>query len=422
METTSDSESMDIEGHIMQPPPKQMVEGWIPHEHMASFSEYKYKSPYKTFLEGVVLDWIWERMMFWMPKCIAPNLITISGLIIMILSIISILISDITLVKSWEYIKYYIVAFAIWVYQTLDSLDGKQARRTGTSSVLGELFDHGCDAVATVCLGILFGIIFQTGPSTATCILFLSQIGTFTMFTFEKRFTYVLRTAIWQFGTIEAHYVYIVVCILKAKYGEDMQHFEISWLSNLLGVDWTFKNIMVFIMGIIIFQGIFMTLKTAYKAAKEAGESHHCMMYFGSIMMNYACFLLFFPMMTSYKSLTVMWLLLVSFSMVKLCWKFIICSVLKFHFNPFSWDQVLPAATVIVWWLLELMFRLSPNKATVTILWCGLIVISFFVSLVHALGWAYGTIYQIADHLSINVFTIKQKPKFNGVNNKSSHN
>lgn len=33
--------------------------------------------------------------------------------------------------------------------QTLDNLDGKQARRTGSSSPLGLLFDHGCDAFNT---------------------------------------------------------------------------------------------------------------------------------------------------------------------------------------------------------------------------------------------------------------------------------
>merc|ERR1719410_1185267 len=32
------------------------------------------------------------------------------------------------------------------IYQTLDNMDGKQARRTGSSSALGLLFDHGCDA------------------------------------------------------------------------------------------------------------------------------------------------------------------------------------------------------------------------------------------------------------------------------------
>ena len=35
---------------------------------------------------------------------------------------------------------------AMLLYQTLDNMDGKQARRMGTSSPLGLLFDHGCDA------------------------------------------------------------------------------------------------------------------------------------------------------------------------------------------------------------------------------------------------------------------------------------
>jgi ethanolaminephosphotransferase len=36
-------------------------------------------------------------------------------------------------------------------YQCLDAIDGKQARRTGSSSALGMLFDHGCD-VLNLCL------------------------------------------------------------------------------------------------------------------------------------------------------------------------------------------------------------------------------------------------------------------------------
>ena len=38
---------------------------------------------------------------------------------------------------------YFIVALSIEAYQILDNLDGKQARRTGSSTPLGEIFDHG---------------------------------------------------------------------------------------------------------------------------------------------------------------------------------------------------------------------------------------------------------------------------------------
>lgn len=45
---------------------------------------------------------------------------------------------------SWVYA---LVACFIFIYQLLDAIDGKQARRTGTGSPLGQLFDHGCDAI-----------------------------------------------------------------------------------------------------------------------------------------------------------------------------------------------------------------------------------------------------------------------------------
>jgi len=45
---------------------------------------------------------------------------------------------------SWAYFQ---AALGLFLYQTLDATDGKQARRTQSSSPLGELFDHGCDSM-----------------------------------------------------------------------------------------------------------------------------------------------------------------------------------------------------------------------------------------------------------------------------------
>lgn len=49
-------------------------------------------------------------------------------------------------IPRWAYA---VNALSLFVYQTLDALDGKQARRTGSASPLGEIFDHGCDAFST---------------------------------------------------------------------------------------------------------------------------------------------------------------------------------------------------------------------------------------------------------------------------------
>lgn len=42
---------------------------------------------------------------------------------------------------------FYLTSFLMFAYLILDGLDGKQARKTGSSSPLGQLFDHGCDSI-----------------------------------------------------------------------------------------------------------------------------------------------------------------------------------------------------------------------------------------------------------------------------------
>lgn len=54
-------------------------------------------------------------------------------------------------------------ALGIFIYQSLDAIDGKQARRTNTSTPLGELFDHGCDSISTVFVAISTCISIQLG-------------------------------------------------------------------------------------------------------------------------------------------------------------------------------------------------------------------------------------------------------------------
>lgn len=54
----------------------------------------------------------------------------------------------------------------LFLYQTFDAVDGKQARRTNSSSPLGELFDHGCDALACAFESLAFGSTAMCGRRT----------------------------------------------------------------------------------------------------------------------------------------------------------------------------------------------------------------------------------------------------------------
>ena len=115
----------------------------------------------------------WNFVVSLMPLWLAPNLITIIGLAVNVLTSLVHLyfcptakeevwlttnllksikknltttISSFFQVPSWVP---FLCALGLFIYQTLDAIDGKQARRTQSSNALGELFDHGCDSMST---------------------------------------------------------------------------------------------------------------------------------------------------------------------------------------------------------------------------------------------------------------------------------
>lgn len=88
------------------------------------------------------------------PRWLAPNAITLIGLLFMVIAYACMWYYSPSLdpllrdhAPRWIFL---FNAVAMLIYQTLDNMDGRQARRTGSGSPLGLLFDHGCDAVNSV--------------------------------------------------------------------------------------------------------------------------------------------------------------------------------------------------------------------------------------------------------------------------------
>lgn len=88
------------------------------------------------------------------PKTVAPNLITVVGTLIHIIGNLSLIVQG----KGAELWPLSLLLFGIcvFVYYTIDNVDGKQARRTHNSSPLGMCMDHGCDVlgVSFITLGV----------------------------------------------------------------------------------------------------------------------------------------------------------------------------------------------------------------------------------------------------------------------------
>uniref|UniRef100_A0A671PNP3 Choline/ethanolaminephosphotransferase 1 n=1 Tax=Sinocyclocheilus anshuiensis TaxID=1608454 RepID=A0A671PNP3_9TELE len=117
-------------------------------QQLKKLEEHQYSSAGRSLLEPFMQGfWCWlvSKVPLWM----APNLITIVGLATNIISTLILVYYCPTATEQAPTWAYLACALGLFIYQSLDAIDGKQARRTNSSTPLGELFDHGCDSLST---------------------------------------------------------------------------------------------------------------------------------------------------------------------------------------------------------------------------------------------------------------------------------
>ncbi|KAI2472562.1 CDP-alcohol phosphatidyltransferase [Annulohypoxylon bovei var. microspora] len=150
---------------------KTAVAECISDDALIHLKSYKYSAVDKSPVSNYILRPYWNAFVELLPLWLAPNMVTLIGFCFILVNIALLVIVMPDLVgpgPSWLYLSF---AFGLFMYQTMDNIDGKQARRTGTSSGLGELFDHGIDS-----LNCTLGSLLET----AAMALGTSKSGVFT--------------------------------------------------------------------------------------------------------------------------------------------------------------------------------------------------------------------------------------------------
>ncbi|XP_041083501.1 choline/ethanolaminephosphotransferase 1-like isoform X2 [Polyodon spathula] len=176
--------------------------------------EHRYRSAGRSLLEPL-MQCYWEWLVARVPVWIAPNLITIVGLVTNIFTTLVLVYYCPTATEQAPLWAYLSCAVGLFIYQSLDAIDGKQARRTNSSSPLGELFDHGCDSLSTVfvVLGTCIAVQLGTHPDW---MFFCCFAGMF-MFYCAHWQTYVSGTL--RFGIFDVSESQICVIILQILTG-----------------------------------------------------------------------------------------------------------------------------------------------------------------------------------------------------------
>ncbi|GBE77604.1 Uncharacterized CDP-alcohol phosphatidyltransferase class-I family protein [Sparassis crispa] len=178
----------------------------------------------KSLITRFVLNPFWNWLVTLWPTWVAPNTITLSGLCMVLLNFATMLWFDPTYLTEkegaigpprWIYFTW---AVGLFLYQSFDAIDGKQARRTGMAGPLGELFDHGCDALNTTLEVILANRALNLGRSWWTVAAQIATLANFYLTTWEEYHTGQLYLGVFS-GPVEGILMIVGLYIVSGIYG-----------------------------------------------------------------------------------------------------------------------------------------------------------------------------------------------------------
>jgi len=171
-------------------------------EHIAT---HKYVSGKYTFLDNF-LNPFWTYLTNLLPMSLAPNSVTTIGGIHCMTAYILLWYHSPQFddnVPGW---LIFLGGYCSIAYYTLDCMDGKQARRTNTSSPLGQLFDHGFDCINTLIYVSLTATLMMCGRTKSYFLIQGLVQFSFFFAQWEEYNTGYLPHAAGNFGVTETNY------------------------------------------------------------------------------------------------------------------------------------------------------------------------------------------------------------------------
>ncbi|CBZ31323.1 unnamed protein product [Leishmania donovani] len=176
---------------------------YLPADAKEKLALYVYRSEDRSYLYNHMWRPLCRKVVDYLPVWLAPNIITVAALAFVGTThgLLAYYMPKLT-VSGEHYLTrsetgttplqlvecppppppafvFVLAAVALFLYQLLDNLDGHQARRTGTSSPLGMLMDHGCDAVNCIIGALSVATAVSAGPSWKTWLIVLNTVITF---------------------------------------------------------------------------------------------------------------------------------------------------------------------------------------------------------------------------------------------------
>ena len=201
---------------------------------LENMKNFKYKSTDDSLLYQKCMSPCLNKVVNYIPRNIAPNLITFISLCFNILAaLISYNDGGFDFTYKLKSSTCIIIGTFQLLYQLLDNIDGKQARRTGNSTPFGMLMDHGCDVFTNIFTAYNLSKLLLVGNDDFFSFsVFLGLLLGFYMMTYEE---YKLGEMHFPKinGTDEGNFFIFILGIILGIIGQDSMEYIINEKYNI---------------------------------------------------------------------------------------------------------------------------------------------------------------------------------------------
>ncbi|XP_038622681.1 ethanolaminephosphotransferase 1-like isoform X1 [Tachyglossus aculeatus] len=377
---------------------------YVTAQQLKGFDRYKYSAVDTNPLSVYVMQHLWNRIVKIVPLWIAPNLLTFSGFLLILINYLILCHYD------WDYSAsgsgripnwvWWFAALSTFCAYTLDSIDGKHARRTQSCTPLGELFDHGLDSWATslFILSWFSACASPEGtPGVSVHTMYLSLIIVLFNFMFSHWEKYNTGVLFLPWGYDLSQVALVAAYVLTASVGVEI------WYRPLVFGYYITAVLMTLIIGCSIFLSLPQTLHNIHMAYMKKTLKKDSL--YESLLPLVSPAILFL-LLTAWVALSpcdilikqprlFLWMVGVAFSNVT-C-RVIICQMSNTRSEPFHW-LLFPLAAVVFAAITGLLGRLEESILT---------VLTVLATAAHVhYGLCVGR--QLSQHFNIYTFSMKK--------------
>lgn len=390
--------------------------GTFTDDGLENIAAHEYKGGHYTFMDAA-FNPIWTSLTELLPMWLAPNMVTFIGA----------MHCGLAYGLYWYYSPEFDAPLPSWLiflagyctiaYYTFDCMDGKQARRTGHSSPLGQLFDHGFDCICNLAHVSGHAGMLKIGRTVWFHVLHSSIFFAFFMAQWEEYYTGELPHAMGNFGVTEANYGMGLFLVINAFLDREKMWMEplrhkipasaLNFVESNIGLnipdkllELEMKSVGLFgwiLLSVVLISGSFQRVLSHANVTKNGLQLTALSKLLTPFLIILAPLLLpenIFANNTRFLSVS-------SGLLMSMLTKKMICfSMAKQTFASIQIEAI-PFWAICLW--IRLDENITEEGAKVLL---GTLCVWYAYRL---LNWASAAIGQICERLDINCFTIKEK-------------